>query len=107
MENRLHLNKKPEYILPDEVIVDEYKRMKTGDYVPSFTPDIALTAFGSIRIKKPKATNSQIWIKTNNKELLNFIKEYDWESKLNKITNAYSLGLWKFKKILLEEFYKK
>ena len=105
MENRLELNKRPVYELPDEIVVDTYLRQNKGDYIPSFKPDICITSFGSIKLKEPKSTNRQIWVKSNNKELIEFLKNYKWESKLNKITNAYMLNMWQFKKILLEEFY--
>jgi hypothetical protein len=58
-------------------------------------------------VKPPKSTAVQIWIKTTNKDLLDFISSFDFESKLFKMTNAYNMEVWKFKKILLEEFYNK
>ena len=44
MENRLELNKKIRYELPDEVIVGEYRYSKDikGYNEPSFEPDICI-----------------------------------------------------------------
>ena len=105
IENRLSLNKKPKYELPDEVLIDKYERRKKNGRIPDFVPDICLTSFGSIRVKPPRNTVVQIWVKTDNKELLKFIRSFDFESKLFKITNSYNMEVWKFKKIILEEFY--
>lgn len=102
MENRLKLNKKIKYELPDEVIIGEYRRTCTP---PKFEPDICITTFGNIEVKDKEATCLQIWIKTDNKELINFIKTFNFENKLNKTTNAYRMNINIFKKILLEEFY--
>ena len=105
MENRLELNKRPTYELPGEVLIDTYSRNKNGDKIPSFNPDLCITSYGSIKIKEKKETFEQIWIKTDNVELLNYIKTTDFEKKIGRTTNAYRLHLWRFKKIILEEFY--
>ncbi len=105
MENRLCLNKRPTYELPNEVIIGEYARRKKNPSIPNFEPDICITNRGSIKIKEKYETFSQIWVKTDNKEFIEFIKTFDFESRLNKITNAYIMNINDFKKILLEEFY--
>ncbi len=106
MENRLELNKRPVYELPDNVLVDRYDRyLDKKGILPKFEPDVCITAFGSIKESEAKKTVEQIWVKTDNRELINFIKDFDFESRLNKITNAYRLNKWLFKKIILEEFY--
>lgn len=109
MENRLCLNKKPKYELPDEVIVELYEYQKkdlSRNKIPDFKPDICINIFGCLGVKEAKATAGQYWIKSSNKELIDFIRNYDFEKLVkNKITNAYTLPLWQFKKILLEEFY--
>ena len=105
MENRLELNKKKTYKLPDEVLIGEYRR---GNKEPRFEPDICINSWGDILgdviPKKSKAL--QIWIKTDNKELIDFISNFNWYSVCPNSVNATPvLNLWKFKKILLEEFY--
>ena len=107
MENRLCLNKKPAYELPDDVLVGQYGRRKKKPSIPDFEPDICITNTGSIKVKNKYETFCQIWIKTDNKDLINFIKTFDFESRLNKITNAYLMNINDFKKIILEEFYNK
>lgn len=112
MENRLKLNKRPVYELPDEVLVGEYLRTVK---VPAFKPDICLTSFGSLRIKEAKKTVKQIWVKTENKDLLDFISKYNWEDNLRKklicqsksSSCKFNLTVSRFKKIILEEFYNK
>ena len=108
MENRLELNKKKIYKLPDEVIVEEYRYSKDKKRYgePNFEPDICITAFGVIRETMPKKTVKQVWVKTDNKALIEFIRGYDFgRVSKNKITNSYNLAIWEFKKIILEEFY--
>lgn len=46
----------------------------------------------------------QIWIKTDNSELINFIKDYDWNNLYSKISVPY-IPTWRVEKIILEEFY--
>ena len=112
MENRLCLNKKPKYELPDEVIVCEYtysrdiKRYRE----PNFEPDICINNWGDIlgEVIPKKSKALQIWIKTDNKELIDFISNFNWYSVCPNSVNATPvLNLWKFKKIILEEFYNK
>ena len=111
MENRLKLNKKPKYELPDEVVIELYEYQKkdlSRNKVPNFEPDVCINIFGCLGVKEAKATAGQYWIKTDNKDLIEFIKRYNFEKLVkNKITNAYTLPLWQFKKIILEEFYNK
>lgn len=104
MENRLCLNKKPTYELPDEVIVRSYTK-GTSEF--DFEPDICLNAWGrnSGKIYNKGQTVSQIWIKTDNKDLINFIKETDFKKYIPPVSDMYRLDMWKFKKIILEEFY--
>lgn len=107
MENRLELNKKKTYELSDNVLVGQYVRRKNNPSIPGFEPDLCITNAGSIKVKNKFETFYQIWIKTDNKELIDFIKTFDFEKKLNKITNAYLMNINDFKKIILEEFYGK
>ena len=104
MENRLCLNKKKVYELPDEVIVDEYTRYNK---TPNFEPDICLSNMGrTLRVRKKDETFKQIWVKTNNIDLIDFIKKYDFTKCCNSSTSSrVYLEVWKFKKIILEEFY--
>lgn len=106
MENRLCLNKKPVYELPDNNIL--VKRYRRNAEIPNFEPNIVIVGFGrniGEITAKDKHVN-QIWIKTTNKELYNFIKAYDWRGIYNKAPNA-TLSINTFKKIILEEFYNK
>ena len=103
MENRLCLNKKPVYELPDEVLtgiyMNKYQELK-------FNPDICLCVWGySVgKISEPKENAKQIWVKTDNRDLIDFIKTYNWKDKAHKMATP-NINMWKFKKILLEEFY--
>lgn len=103
MENRLELNKKPRYELPDEVLVGLYmnKYQKVN-----FEPDVCLCVWGvSVgKLSKPREYAKQIWVKTDNEELINFIKRYNWNKEAHKMT-APNLNMWRFKKIILEEYY--
>lgn len=103
MENRLCLNKKPKYELPDEVIIGLYDR---GYYCPKFEPDICISAFGTIGIREPKQTVTQIWVKSENKELIEFIKNFKFmDNAIKKTGKAYRMSINQFKKIILKEFY--
>lgn len=102
MENRLELNKRVKYELPNEVLVGLYDR---GYAKPNFKPDLCISAFGTIGIREPEKTVTQIWVKSDNEELIDFIKSFDFSSVIKKIGNAYRLSINTFKKIILEEFY--
>ena len=103
MENRLCLNKRKIYNLPDEVVVGLYDR---GYYCPDFEPDICISAFGTIGIREQKQTVTQIWVKSENKELIEFIKNFKFmDNTIKKTGKAYRMSINQFKKIILEEFY--
>lgn len=102
MENRLCLNKRVVYELPDEVLVGLYDR---GYVKPDFKPDICISSFGTIGIRRPEQTVTQIWIKTDNKELIDFIRNFNFLTIVKKIGKAYRMSINQFKKIILEEFY--
>lgn len=75
MENRLCLNKRPVYELPDEVMVGQYDYRKNKPTIPNFEPDICLCVWGAVgKLSKPKENAKQIWVKADNEELINFIK---------------------------------
>lgn len=107
MENRLELNKKPVYELPDEIKIEVYEKRNPPRKTikPSFNPDICLNVWGRIgEIEDKYKTKTQIWIKTENAELINFIKNYKFKDyKKNFIAPVLSIN--DFKKIILEEFY--
>ena len=103
IENRLCLNKRKTYVLPDEVVVGLYDR---GYTKPNFKPNICISAFGTIGIREPEKTVTQIWVKTDNKDLIEFIEDFNFQNKLGRIRNAHRLSMNNFKKIILEEFYK-
>ena len=106
MENRLELNKKPTYELPDEITIGFYNKYNNKpSIIPNFEPDICLNTWGSnMKISSIKSSSRQIWIKTNNKKLIDFIKMNDWNKYL-KYTSSPYLNMWMLKKIILEEFY--
>ena len=108
MENRLELNKKPIYELPDEVLVGQYQKAVNtikGNTEPDFMPDICLKGWGKVwSIEEYKSSNYQIWIKTDDNELINFIMNY--EIKLCGVSSP-SICVSMVKKIILEEFYNK
>ena len=106
VENRLCLNKRVVYELPDEVLVGEYRRRPDIKKckTPNFKPDICLNTKYKIETGEKKSNSDQIWIKTDNSELIGFIKEYDFSSKIISMSIKH-LYVWKFKKIILEEFY--
>ena len=103
MENRLELNKRPTYELPDEVVVMLYKNQEGHKSHPNFEPDICINAFGNRCIAEKKSFMHQIWVKTTNGQLIDFIKTYRFDA-INSFTKD-SLPVWKVKKIILEEFY--
>lgn len=102
MENRLELNKKPRYELPDEITVGLYDR---GYHCPDFEPDICISAFGTIGIREAKQTVTQIWVKSNNKELIEFIRNFRFLNVIKKAGTTYRMSINQFKKIILEEYY--
>ena len=107
MENRLNLNKRIKYELPDEVVVEEYRR--NVNQIPDFEPDIIINSWGkgrfcSIGLKYERAV--QLWINTKNIELIDFIKQYDFNSKALTISSP-RITVTQLKKIILEEFYGK
>lgn len=108
IENRLCLNKKPIYELPDDVLIGFYNKYNDVErcLIPKFEPDICLNTWGNMSISTKKESSRQIWVKTKNKELLDFIRNNDWSKYLKYTTYKY-INIWLFKKIILEEFYNK
>lgn len=102
MENRLELNKRPVYELPDEVIVMEYR--KYYNKIPSIEADICISTRGMIGISDLKKTDRQIWIKSSNLELINFLNNYNYKD-YSKGISTNNLYMADIKKIILEEFY--
>lgn len=106
MENRLCLNSRPIYELPNEIEIGLYMKQRGRSLIePNFEPDICINAFGSRCVAEKKSFMHQIWIKTSNDKLIRFVKEYKF-NKINSLTKD-NLPLWKVKKIILEEFYNK
>ena len=105
MENRMGLNKKPVYELPDDVLVGDYRK---GIKTPDFEPDLCINTWGSGtgKIYNKYETTRQIWVKTNNEELKECIKNIDFKKHMMSTNGLYTLSLWKFKKIVLEEFFR-
>lgn len=103
MENRLELNKKPAYELPDEVLVKSYKRNYSNI---SFEPDICIVQWGRNLGEECKKGShlKELWIKSSNVDLVEFIKSYNFR-KLRANAPNYELAISDLKKILLKEFY--
>ena len=103
MENRLCLNKRLKYDLPSDVIVKSYKRNYSNI---DFIPDICLVQWGRNVGEECKMGShlKELWIKTNNLELIDFLRKYNFRKLRNNAPN-YELAISDFKKILLEEFY--
>lgn len=104
MENRLELNKRPEYKLPDDVMIEYCNLNKNRYNIPNFKPDICISFTGTIGVTPIYKTKKQYWIKSNNKDLIHFINNYKWKNVSTGI-NSKSIPLNTFKKIILEEFY--
>ena len=106
MENRLRLNKKKTYKISDEVIIGEYRdRLDTKQkLIPKFEPDVVIASKYNIRISSKYKTKNQIWVKSENKELLDFIKKYNFNNT-RSISDNNNLSITRLKKIILEEFY--
>lgn len=105
MENRLCLNKKKVYELPDEVVIKSYKRNYSNI---SFEPDLCLVQWGRNLGEECKKGShlKELWIKSNNVDLLEFIKSYNFK-KLRANAPNYELAVNDLRKIILEEFYNK
>ena len=108
MENRLCLNKKPKYELPKDVLLGQYTRFnKKEDITPDFIPDICMCNWGQGNIGKIRGIKQdarQIWVKTDNMDLLYFINNLKWKDYIKNIGSPF-IGISLFKKIILEEFY--
>lgn len=104
MENRLGLNKRPKYELPDEVLVGEYRARVNKVKVPNFEPDICLNSKYNVKVSNKGNASDQIWIKSDNNRLIEYIKKCDFNKHLNSVSIKH-LYVLKFKKIILEEFY--
>lgn len=108
MENRLCLNSVPTFDLPSEIEVVEIIRSINRYRVPDIKPNIRLNVFGKPFkvLDADKQRSNEVWFITENKELLDFISTYDWDTA-QPATSGGSAGLkiWKIKKIIKEEFY--
>lgn len=110
MVNKLKLNKRPVINLPEDILIGEYeRRFKRSSNIPDFEPNIIINNWGAkITISKEKKERAkQIWIKTDNEKLKEFILSYDWISELCSINKIYYLSTNKLKEVLLKEYYDK
>lgn len=102
------LNKKTELKLPDNTKIQVYQssdKVKRLNITPTFKPDICLKGWGKVwDIEECRKSNYQIWIKSDNKELIEFIKRY---KVAKRGVSAQSINVHQIKKIILEEFYNK
>ena len=108
MLNKLKLNKRPKYEIPEDVLIGEYLRGKGGK-IPNFEPDIIIVSWGRrIKLSLEKFSHvKQIWVKTDNEELKEFILNYDFNKVLYTTNNgSKNLTVNKLKEILNSEFYK-
>lgn len=104
IENRLELNKRNkrfDYKI-NELETKEYRK---NVQTPNFEPDLAMCSWGDIKECSPSTWTKEVWFKTSNKNLLSFIRNYDWNSLTIYKNSANSLPSYVFKKIILEEFY--
>ena len=104
MENRLELNKRPTYELPDkDVLIKSYKRNYSNI---SFEPDLCIFQWGRNlgEVCQKGSHLKELWIKTDNKELISFLRNYNFR-KLRGNAPNYELAISDVKKILLKEFY--
>ena len=108
MENRLELNKKPKYELPDNTHIVSYVNMKNRTRNIDFNYDVAITSMVNYIPSKNFDGKYAILIKTDNEDLINFILNYDFNSvrRNNNIGARKGLKSSEVKKIILEEFYK-
>ena len=106
MENRLCLNKRPVYELPNNTRVQVYQssdKVKRLNITPDFEPDVCLKGWGNVwKVEDCKKSNYQIWIKSDNNDLIDFIREY---KVVKRAISTQSINVYHIKKILLEEFY--
>lgn len=87
--------------LPDNIIISTYN--KSNNRIPNFKPDLCLNIFGEIDLIKN--SSRQFWIKTDNLDLINFIKDNSLKKYL-KGKSIPCLNILILKRILLENFYK-
>lgn len=109
MENRLELNKRPVYELPDkDVLIKSYKRNYSNITNISFEPDLCIVQWGRNLGEECKKGShlKELWIKSDNVDLIEFVKSYNFK-KLRANAPNYELAINDFKKIILEEFYNK
>lgn len=107
MENRLCLNKRPVYELPDDTKVVAYVNTEKRTRNINFIYDVCITSmYNYIPLKKSNCKN-KILIKTDNVDLINFILNYDFNSirGKSKISVRKGLKVSEVEKIILEEFY--
>ena len=104
MENRWCLNNKKTYELPDkDILMKTYIRKYT---TPDFEPDLCVVKWGrNLGEECVKGSHlKELWIKTDNEELIKFIRSYNFRKVRGNAPN-YELTANDVKKIILEEFY--
>lgn len=114
MENRLCLNSVPKFDLPQEIQI----RNCNPAHPSQKSREEMVEAFGEptlrmVDTQKPirvlgegEQRCIETWIWTNNKELEDWIRAYDWNGAVSSVSGGLgSLKIWKLKKIITEEFY--
>ena len=101
--NDKYLNSKPTYNIPEGVQVGRYDSYFKIE--PSFVPDISINRWGVVGIRGYKETAAQICVKSNDSNLISYLKEYDWCSLVKQDSGTTPVfNKWHVEKIISEYY---
>ena len=102
--NDKYLNSRPKYDIPEGVQIGRYDSYFKIE--PSFVPDISIKRWGvGVGVRGYKETAAQICVKSNDSNLISYLKEYDWCSLVKQDSGITpSLNKWQVEKIISEYY---
>ena len=108
MENRLCLNKKKEYNLPDGTEIFSYNRSRDKDKVKAIGLRLSSVGASSGKLLKDNEVKcGEIIIKTNNYKIIDFIKSFDFTTiiNINSVNQKKQLDSWKVREVVSNYYY--
>lgn len=110
MENRLELNKRPTYELPEGTEIFSYNRSRDKDKVEAKGLRLSSVGASSGRLLKDNETKcGEIIIITNDYKIIDFVKNFDFRAlvNINSVNQKKQIDSWKVRKEVSNYYYGK
>lgn len=108
MENRLELNDKPEYKLPEGTEIFTYNRSRDKDKIKAIGLRLSSVGASSGKLLKDNETKcGEIIINTNDNKIIAFVESFDFKAlvNINSVNQKKQLDSWKVRKEVSNYYY--